>query len=79
MKNIWVTHNVFEALACQEAPVIGAVLQALRATAGCRLARLSGSGSACFGVYDNQIQAHAAASALKARDPAMWIWSEGVV
>ena len=33
------------------APVIGEALEALRATEGCLLARMSGSGSACFGLY----------------------------
>jgi 4-diphosphocytidyl-2-C-methyl-D-erythritol kinase len=79
MKNIWATQNVFEAVACQEVPVIGEVLQALRETTGCRLARLSGSGSACFGVYDTQDQGHVASAALKARYPAMWVWSGAAV
>jgi 4-diphosphocytidyl-2-C-methyl-D-erythritol kinase len=76
MKNIWTTHNVFEGLACQEAPVINDLLQTLGKTTGCRLARLSGSGSACFAVFENQDQANVASSALKIKYPDMWIWPE---
>lgn len=74
MKNILATHNAFESLACQQAPVIADVLQSLRETTGCRLARLSGSGSACFGVYETQYQAVAASQALKIKYPSMWVW-----
>jgi 4-diphosphocytidyl-2-C-methyl-D-erythritol kinase len=74
MKNILATHNAFESLACQQAPVIADVLQSLRATTGCRLARLSGSGSACFGVYETQDQAVFASRALKIKYPSMWVW-----
>jgi 4-diphosphocytidyl-2-C-methyl-D-erythritol kinase len=54
--------------------VIADVLQSLRETTGCRLARLSGSGSACFGVYETQYQAVAASQALKIKYPSMWVW-----
>jgi 4-diphosphocytidyl-2-C-methyl-D-erythritol kinase len=74
MKDIWATHNAFESLACQQAPVIAGVLQSLRKTTGCRLARLSGSGSACFGVYETQDQAAVASRALKGQYPALWVW-----
>ena len=74
MKNIFATHNAFESLACQKAPVIAEVLKSLRETAGCCLARLSGSGSACFGVYETQDQAVAASQALKIKYPSMWVW-----
>jgi 4-diphosphocytidyl-2-C-methyl-D-erythritol kinase len=75
MKKILATHNAFESLACQQAPVIADVLESLRKTTGCRLARLSGSGSACFGVYETQDQAAVASRALKAKYPALWVWS----
>jgi 4-diphosphocytidyl-2-C-methyl-D-erythritol kinase len=74
MKDILATHNAFEALACQQAPVIAEVLESLQKTTGCRLARLSGSGSACFGVYETQDQAVFASRALKAQYPALWVW-----
>ncbi|WP_448189140.1 4-(cytidine 5'-diphospho)-2-C-methyl-D-erythritol kinase [Azospirillum sp. sgz301742] len=53
------------------APVIADVLAALEATPGCRLARLSGSGATCFGLYATAGDADAAAARL-AR-PGWWV------
>ena len=53
-------------------PVIGAVLAALEAAPGCLLARLSGSGATCFGLFPDAAAAAAAARAL-AR-PGWWCW-----
>jgi 4-diphosphocytidyl-2-C-methyl-D-erythritol kinase len=47
------------------APVIREVLVALEAMPGCRLARLSGSGATCFGLFDDPAAAEAAAADLK--------------
>ncbi len=44
------TFNAFELGACERHPVIGRILSELR-TAGAALTHLSGSGSACFGIY----------------------------
>ena len=43
------------------APVVREVLSALEATPGCRLARLSGSGATCFGLFDDPMAAELAA------------------
>ncbi|MFO1088445.1 MAG: 4-(cytidine 5'-diphospho)-2-C-methyl-D-erythritol kinase [Hyphomicrobiales bacterium] len=56
--------NDLEAPAVKVQPVVGHTLAAIRATAGCRLARMSGSGATCFGLYDDAQQAAAAARAL---------------
>ena len=67
------THgNDLEAPAILLHPVIADVLEALRAQNGCRLARMSGSGATCFGLFD-AAHAQAAAEALQARHPAWWI------
>ena len=67
------THgNDLEAPAILLHPVIADVLEALRAQNGCRLARMSGSGATCFGLFD-AAHARAAAEALQARHPAWWI------
>jgi 4-diphosphocytidyl-2-C-methyl-D-erythritol kinase len=47
------------------APVIREVLAALEAMPGCRLARLSGSGATCFGLFDDPTAAEAVAADLK--------------
>jgi 4-diphosphocytidyl-2-C-methyl-D-erythritol kinase len=54
-------------------PAIGAVLAALEATPGCLLARMSGSGATCFGLYGDIGAARDAADALP--DPAWWRWA----
>lgn len=46
------------------APVIREVLSALEAAPGCRLARLSGSGATCFGLFDDPAAAEAAAATI---------------
>jgi 4-diphosphocytidyl-2-C-methyl-D-erythritol kinase len=71
----WLAHrrNDLEAPAVALAPPVGAALAALRAQPGCRLARMSGSGATCFGVFAAEAPALAAADALRAREPAWWV------
>ena len=66
-------HNSLAAPAIELLPEISGVLAALSATPGCRLARLSGSGPTCFGLYDTEAAARAAANTLKANHLAWWI------
>ncbi|MEO0390255.1 MAG: 4-(cytidine 5'-diphospho)-2-C-methyl-D-erythritol kinase [Pseudomonadota bacterium] len=54
------------------APQIATVLQALEATPGVLLARISGSGSTCFGLYPTRSAAQLAAGALAAARPDYW-------
>jgi 4-diphosphocytidyl-2-C-methyl-D-erythritol kinase len=65
--------NDLEPAAIAIAPVIAEVATALRALPGCRLARMSGSGSACFGVFDSMRMAKAAARILARTHPAWWV------
>lgn len=55
------------------APVVGAMLDAIAATDACLLARMSGSGATCFGLYANETEARAAAATLSAAHPGWWI------
>jgi 4-diphosphocytidyl-2-C-methyl-D-erythritol kinase len=64
------TRNDLEAAALRVAPGIGAVLAAL-AESGALLARMSGSGATCFGLYPSLAEAEAAAARL-AR-PGWWV------
>lgn len=64
--------NDLQPAATELLPVIGDVIAALEATPGCRLARMSGSGATCFGLFDDQIVAAEAASRL--RRPDWWTW-----
>ena len=45
-------------------PVIRNVLTALEAAPGCLLARMTGSGATCFGIFDDLAAAEAAAPAV---------------
>jgi 4-diphosphocytidyl-2-C-methyl-D-erythritol kinase len=54
-------------------PAIAQALAALRTLSGCRLARMSGSGASCFGLFDSSRAAAAAARALRAAHPHWWI------
>jgi 4-diphosphocytidyl-2-C-methyl-D-erythritol kinase len=65
--------NDLEAPAVRLAPVIGTVLAALRATAGCRLARMSGSGATCFALYDDEVAAQAAAATVAGGHRDWWV------
>lgn len=64
--------NDLEPPAVALCPVIGEVLAALRASGGCLLARMSGSGATCFGVYADPGVAAAAADAV--RRVGWWAW-----
>ena len=67
--------NDLEAPACRLAPAIAEVVETLRAQPGCRLARMSGSGATCFGIFDDQPAAAHAAEALRRARPDWWMIS----
>jgi 4-diphosphocytidyl-2-C-methyl-D-erythritol kinase len=54
-------------------PVIGRVKAALTAQAGCLMARMSGSGATCFGLFADPLSANAAARAIRAAEPGWWV------
>lgn len=54
-------------------PVIEDALNALQNTPGCRLARMSGSGATCFGLFADETAAKAAAAALTEANPDWWV------
>jgi 4-diphosphocytidyl-2-C-methyl-D-erythritol kinase len=64
--------NDLEAPAIGLVPAIGEVLRAIAASRGCLLARMSGSGATCFGLFANAAVAGAVAAEL-AR-PGWWSW-----
>ncbi|MEQ9640390.1 MAG: 4-(cytidine 5'-diphospho)-2-C-methyl-D-erythritol kinase [Alphaproteobacteria bacterium] len=65
--------NDLEAPATDLAPVVGKVLAALRAAPGTLLARMSGSGATCFGLYRDAAAARAAAEAIETAHPDWWV------
>ena len=73
LASLGAARNDLERPALALAPAIGEVLAALRATEGCRLARMSGSGATVYGLYDDCHAAARAAKAIRAARPEWWI------
>lgn len=65
-------HNDLQAAAIALAPVIQTVLDEIDAQAGCQLARMSGSGATCFGIFSTGEGADLAAKTLKEKHPEWW-------
>jgi 4-diphosphocytidyl-2-C-methyl-D-erythritol kinase len=64
--------NDLEPAAQAVTPAVGATLAAIRDTAPL-LARMSGSGATCFGVYSNTSDAMAGAEAIAQAHPDWWV------
>ncbi len=67
------SRNDLEAPAIGLAPEIGEALTFIRSVGDCLLARMSGSGATCFGVFANAEAAAAAAAAIAAARPDWWV------
>jgi 4-diphosphocytidyl-2-C-methyl-D-erythritol kinase len=65
--------NDLEEPAIALAPAIADVLAALRKLSGCELARMSGSGATCFGLFAMAAAAAAAAEKLRGQFPQWWV------
>ncbi|WP_205741958.1 hypothetical protein, partial [Halomonas marinisediminis] len=64
--------NDLEPPARAAAPVIDSVLAEIAGDPDCLLARMSGSGATCFGLFETPAQAQAAAETLSTRRPDWW-------
>ncbi|MDB5666634.1 4-(cytidine 5'-diphospho)-2-C-methyl-D-erythritol kinase [Cypionkella sp.] len=71
--------NDLEAPAIELAPVIAEVKAALAVRPGCLLARMSGSGATCYGLFSSEELAKAAAGALREDAPAWWVAAAAVL
>ncbi len=67
------TRNDLEIVVSRLAPRVKNCLQAISKTSQCRLARMSGSGACCFGLYDDQQSARLAAEEIKSLYPSWWV------
>ncbi|WP_370673704.1 4-(cytidine 5'-diphospho)-2-C-methyl-D-erythritol kinase [Pleomorphomonas sp. PLEO] len=67
------TRNDLEPPAKAIAPVIGDVLAAVGGLPGVQLARMSGSGATCFGLFDDRATAEAAGEQLAAERANWWV------
>ena len=70
--------NDMQAAAIKNCPVIADVLNALKVTRNCALSRMSGSGGTCFGLYENEADAIAAALEVRDNHPDWWVVSAEV-
>ncbi len=68
-------HNDLQPVAEKMVPAISLILDRLEQVPDCRLARLSGSGPTCFGLFENPSEAAAAGQAIKAENPDWWVQS----
>jgi 4-diphosphocytidyl-2-C-methyl-D-erythritol kinase len=66
-------NNDLEPAAIALAPAVEEVLAMLRNLPSCRLARMSGAGTTCFGIFATARAAKAAARKLKASHPRWWV------
>ncbi len=64
--------NDLQIPAMQAAPEIGEVLNVLGSRPGCRLARMSGSGATCFGLFAALAEAEAASADIRRSHPHWW-------
>lgn len=67
------TRNDLETPAVQFVPAIGAVLEALRRCEGIRLARMSGSGATCYGIFETASAAQEAMQGIRGDTPGWWV------
>jgi len=65
--------NDLEGAARRLAPAIEAVLDAIAGTSGCHLARMSGSGATCFGLFSSDADAEQAAAGIATVYPDWWV------
>jgi len=73
------TRNDLEGPARTLVPQIGDVIAAIAAQKGCLLARMSGSGGTCFGLFATAQSAREAAAALSTQDPVWWVQDAAVL
>ena len=77
-KNIFInflksTSNDLEKAAIRNFPSINDLINSLNLTSGCLVARMSGSGSTCFGLYEKKDEAEKAKKHLLNKFPNAWI------
>lgn len=72
---LFAQQNSLTTPACLIAPQIKSVLEALEKVSGCALARMSGSGPTCFGLFETQDLAETAAGELGRHQTEWWVKS----
>ncbi len=65
--------NDLEKPALEVQPLIGDVLEALRAAEGAQFSRMSGSGATCFAIFETAAAAQKAAAVIQLQHPGWWV------
>ncbi len=65
--------NDLQAPAASLCSDVGRTLDAIRSQGGCLLARMSGSGPSCFGIFESEAAAERAATAISERKRRYWV------
>ncbi len=73
IKFLELQNNDLEPYAQEEVPEIRNILNALRIMPGIQIARLSGSGATCFGLFSSEIQTKDAAITIAKENPDWWV------
>lgn len=73
LERVLAGRNDLEPVARRLLPVIGDVLAVIAASGGCQLARMSGSGPTCFGLFRSGDAAAAAAAMITSARPGWWV------
>ncbi|MGF1561744.1 MAG: 4-(cytidine 5'-diphospho)-2-C-methyl-D-erythritol kinase [Geminicoccaceae bacterium] len=73
IKRLRQSSNDLELPAIELEPTVARVRDGLAALPGCRLARMSGSGATCFGLFTSDYAARAGADSLRGQQPHWWL------
>ena len=65
--------NDLQSPAIKIEPIIGDVLREIASQNGCQIARMSGSGATCFGIFENRGHASAAKARILVNNPDWWV------
>jgi 4-diphosphocytidyl-2-C-methyl-D-erythritol kinase len=73
----WLKHydNDLTRAAISRVPMIADILSVLKGEPGCQLARMSGSGATCVGIFGSADQMRLAADRLQSQHPEWWVFA----
>ena len=66
-------NNDFQSIIEKRYPIIKKLLKEIRVKKGCYFSRMTGSGSVCYGMFENKKSAKAALLIIKSKYPKFWI------
>ena len=72
MNQILNNRNDLQPIVEKKHPIIKRLLSDINKEKGCYLSRLSGSGSVCYGIFNNERAAKKALNKIKRRYPSFW-------